>query len=49
MARKMCDLTKTDTVLDTYCGVGTIGLTLASSCKSVTGVEINPELLKTLN
>lgn len=46
MARKMCDLTKTDTVLDTYCGVGTIGLTLASSCKSVTGVEINPEAIE---
>ena len=46
MARKMCDLTKTDTVLDTYCGVGTIGLTLASSCKNVTGVEINPEAIE---
>lgn len=46
MARKMCDLKKTDTVLDTYCGVGTIGLTLASSCKSVTGVEINPEAIE---
>lgn len=46
MARKMCDLKKTDTVLDTYCGVGTIGLTLASSCKNVTGVEINPEAIE---
>ena len=46
MARKMCDLKKTDTVLDTYCGVGTIGLTLASSCKSVTGIEINPEAIE---
>lgn len=46
MARKMCDLKKTDTVLDTYCGVGTIGLTLASSCKNVTGVEINPDAIE---
>ena len=26
-------------VLDLYCGTGTIGLSLASRCKSVTGVE----------
>lgn len=41
LAKKMCDLKEPDTLLDTYCGVGTIGLTLADSCKSVMGVEIN--------
>ena len=35
----------TDTLLDTYCGVGTIGLTLADSCKSVMGVEINSDAI----
>ena len=29
--------------MDTYCGVGTIGLTLADSCKKVVGVEINSD------
>ncbi len=42
LARKMADLKPTDTVLDTYCGVGSIGLSLASRCKKVMGVEINP-------
>ena len=34
LAKKMLDLKETDTVLDTYCGVGTIGLTMTDSCKS---------------
>jgi predicted RNA methylase len=29
-----------DVVLDLYCGTGTIGLSLASRCKKVHGVEI---------
>lgn len=45
LAKKMCDLKSTDTVLDTYCGVGTIGLSMAHSCKSVTGVEVNEEAI----
>lgn len=43
LAKEMLDLKQTDEVLDTYCGVGTIGLTLANSCKQVTGVEINKQ------
>lgn len=46
LAKKMCELKKTDKVLDTYCGVGTIGLSLADSCKEVTGVEVNPEAIE---
>ena len=34
---------KTDTVLDLYCGAGTIGLTLAGSVKKLVGVEIVPD------
>lgn len=41
LAKSMLDLKKTDTILDTYCGVGTIGLTMADDVKFVTGVEIN--------
>ena len=32
---------KNDIVLDMYCGVGTIGMSLAHSVKEVIGVEIN--------
>ena len=34
------------TVLDLYCGAGTIGLSLASKAKKVIGVEIIPEAIK---
>lgn len=43
LARKMCDLKESDTLLDTYCGTGTIGLSLANCCKQVMGVEINSD------
>lgn len=46
LAKKMLDLKSTDTVLDTYCGVGTIGMTLADSCKKVMGVEVNPDAIE---
>lgn len=36
----------TDTVLDLYCGVGTITLALAEHCRSVTGVELVPEAIQ---
>ncbi len=44
-AKKMLNLKKDETVLDTYCGVGTIGLTMASDCKKVVGVEANKEAI----
>ena len=46
LAKKMLDLKETDTVLDTYCGVGTIGLTMTDSCKKVMGVELNPDAIE---
>lgn len=46
LAKLMLDLNKDDEVLDTYCGVGTIGLMLAGSCKQVTGVEINRQAVE---
>ncbi len=33
-------------ILDLYCGTGTIGLSMASKVKSVTGVEIIPEAIE---
>lgn len=32
-----------DILLDTYCGVGTIGLLASHACKQVYGVELNPD------
>lgn len=44
-ARQLLDLNDKETVLDTYCGVGTIGMYLAQDCKNVVGVEINKEAI----
>lgn len=43
VAKEKLQLQGQETVLDTYCGIGTIGLSLADSCKKVTGVEINAD------
>jgi 23S rRNA (uracil1939-C5)-methyltransferase len=40
-AREFAALTGKETVIDAYCGTGTIGLTMAASAKSVVGVEVN--------
>lgn len=36
------DLNGSETVVDLYCGAGTIGLTLADKCKALVGIEIEP-------
>lgn len=46
LAKKLLNLRPQDKVLDTYCGVGTIGLTLADSCREVTGVELNEKAIQ---
>ena len=40
------DLPKNALILDLYCGIGTIGLSLSSSAKEVIGAEIVPEAVK---
>lgn len=40
------ELAGTETVLDMYCGAGTIGLTLAHRCKALYGVEIVDSAVK---
>ena len=40
-AREFAALTGKETVIDAYCGTGTIGLTMAAEAKSVVGVEVN--------
>lgn len=39
-------LTGKETVLDAYCGIGTIGLTAADRCKQVLGVEVNRDAVQ---
>lgn len=44
-ALDFADLHGTETVLDLYCGIGTISLFLAQNAKSVFGVEIVPQAI----
>ncbi len=45
-AIKMAQITKEDTVIDAYCGIGTISLFAAQSAKHVYGVEIIGDAIK---
>ena len=40
-AKEFAALTGSETVIDAYCGTGTIGLSLADSAREVIGVEVN--------
>jgi 23S rRNA (uracil1939-C5)-methyltransferase len=39
-AIEYADLSPNDIVIDAYCGIGTIGLSVAKHCKTVLGVEV---------
>ena len=43
------DLSKDDSVLDLYCGTGTIGIYLSRYCKEVLGIEIVENAIKDAN
>jgi len=43
------NLTKEDSVLDLYCGTGTIGIYLSKYCKEVLGIEIVESAIKDAN
>ncbi len=45
-AIKMADITSKDIVVDCYCGIGTITLSIAKKAKKVYGIEIVPEAIK---
>ncbi len=49
IVKKYLNLNSNDTVLDLYCGTGTIGLTLSKNCKYVYGVEINKQAINDAN
>lgn len=44
--KKAASLTGKETIVDAYCGVGTIGLWLASSAKEVRGMDVVPESIE---
>ena len=46
LAGEYASLQKEDTVLDLYCGTGTIGMTMASKAGKVIGVEVVPEAIE---
>lgn len=45
-AAEFASLTGQETVLDLYCGTGTIGLTMANKAKEIIGVEIVPQAVE---
>lgn len=45
-AIELTDLTGKETVLDAYCGIGTIGLIAAKSAGQVVGVEVNGDAVR---
>lgn len=45
-AKEYAALTGSETLVDLYCGTGTIGLTMANDVKSLIGVEIIPQAIE---
>ena len=45
-AIELAGLTGGERVLDLYCGIGTIGLSLAEKCRELVGVEIVPQAIE---
>ena len=46
VAAQYAQLTPDDALLDLYCGMGTIGLSMADQCQELIGVEIVPEAIE---
>ena len=46
VASQYAQLTPDDALLDLYCGMGTIGLSMADQCRELIGVEIVPEAIE---
>lgn len=45
-ALKLAGLTGKETVIDAYCGIGTIGMVAAANAKHVIGVELNKDAIR---
>lgn len=46
IARERAALSGKETLLDLYCGIGTIGLSMADGCARLVGIEIVPEAVE---
>lgn len=46
VARQFAALSGSETLLDLYCGAGTIGLSMAGACKRLIGVEVVPQAVE---
>ena len=46
IAKDYADLHGTETLLDLYCGAGTVGLSMADACGKLIGVEIIPQAVE---
>lgn len=44
--REYADVSEGDTVIDLYCGIGTIGLSMAKNVRKLIGVEIIPQAIE---
>ncbi len=49
VAKDYARLTGKETLIDLYCGTGTIGLSMAGDCRRLIGVEIIPEAIDNAN
>ncbi len=47
--KQLANLTGTETVIDLYCGTGTIGLYLSDQAKEIIGIEINEQAIMDAN
>ncbi len=45
-AIQLADLKNKETIIDAYCGIGTISIIASKAAKEVIGVELNPDALK---
>ena len=45
-AAELADVQNTETVLDLYCGIGTVGMCAAANAKHLVGIEIVPEAVE---
>jgi 23S rRNA (uracil1939-C5)-methyltransferase len=45
-ALKAAKLSRKETILDLYCGAGTIGIYMSNMAKRIIGVEVNPQAVK---
>lgn len=49
VVKEFADLSGNESVLDLYCGTGTIGMYLSGNAKSVVGIEINKDAINDAN